>query len=546
MQQAVNTILQELAKLKRSNNEREEQDSLEDESHTRSSHPQEADQLNLRVSPPRSEHQREPFRTDYRQCIFQQGQTLEGDITERIAQEVWRKDSGHILIPAKEFDEIRKAMADMAQEIENLKTVQVNHRQEHRDEVESRHQVPRSLDPPTLKVDLVPPLRLAATEETPALNDGLAKHIAEEVLRKISGEYIISSNYDRQRAQKRPFHLNLLLEPESQGCTRKQRHDNKVFHTASESGGENSSPSHHNKYSPPHDSHQRKRSPPRDNDPRRRNPSPSKFIRGYVTLNTSRDVLYDKLEGRADFPMPKPLDERTVERRRNTNMFCKFHKDYGHLTTHCRELAIYVNNLARQGKIEQYVSQPRGRFREKCKPDSKRNRSRSDSPDNSDSSEGRPRKITNVIYEGGSLGENRGYSRKAMLSTVEANGKGKQVASGTNIRFSDHDLDNIMHPHEDPLIIHDIKAIPSSYHQRTKYSAGGQIVTLFGNQSESHETYRNTTNIPKLNTSFIHGAEENIPVDKTAAVDVHIDTQISQDLKEEIQSVLINNQDRFV
>jgi len=94
MQQAVNTILQELAELKCSNNEREKQDSLEDESHSRSSRPQAADQLSLRVSPPMSEHQREPFRTEYRRHTFQQGQTLEGDITERIAQEVRRKILG--------------------------------------------------------------------------------------------------------------------------------------------------------------------------------------------------------------------------------------------------------------------------------------------------------------------------------------------------------------------------------------------------------------------------------------------------------------------
>jgi len=71
-------------------------------------------------------------------------------------------------------------MADMAQEIKNLKTVQVNHRQEHGDEVESQHQVPQSPDPPGLKVDPIAPLRLTAAEEPPALNDGLTERIAEE------------------------------------------------------------------------------------------------------------------------------------------------------------------------------------------------------------------------------------------------------------------------------------------------------------------------------------------------------------------------------
>jgi len=103
-------------------------------------------------------------------------------------------------------------MADMAQEIKNFKTVQIDHRQEHSDEVESQHQISRSNDPPSLKVDLAPPLRLTAAEGSPVLNEGLTECIAEEIRRKISGEYIVSSAYDLQRAQKHPFQ-DLLREP---------------------------------------------------------------------------------------------------------------------------------------------------------------------------------------------------------------------------------------------------------------------------------------------------------------------------------------------
>jgi len=48
---------------------------------------------------------------------------------------------------------------------------------------------------------------------TPPLNHALIDRIAEEIRLKISDEYIVSSTYDIQRTQNRPFHPDLLREP---------------------------------------------------------------------------------------------------------------------------------------------------------------------------------------------------------------------------------------------------------------------------------------------------------------------------------------------
>ena len=108
---------------------------------------------------------------------------------------------------------MKKAMADMAQELKNIKNNQVENRQEHGDEVESQHRIPRSNEAPSLKINVVQLLRLTGLEDSPAINEGLLERIVEEVQRKISGEYILTSGYDIHRAQKRPFHPDLLREP---------------------------------------------------------------------------------------------------------------------------------------------------------------------------------------------------------------------------------------------------------------------------------------------------------------------------------------------
>ena len=171
-------------------------------------------------------------------------------------------------------------------------------------------------------------------------------------------------------------------------------------------------------------------------------------MRGCITLNTSREILYDKFKRRLRFLERKPLNPETKDSRWRANKFCKFHKDSCHWIRYCRELAFYFNNLAKQGNLEEYVKNQQGRPQERCKPDITRSRSWSDSPSGSNSSERWPRKIMNVIYGGGSLGENGGYSRKVMMSTTIPDDKGKQTSTGLDISFSEEDHDHVMHSHE--------------------------------------------------------------------------------------------------
>lgn len=49
------------------------------------------------------------------------------------------------------------------------------------------------------------------------------------------------------------------------------------------------------------------------------------------------------------------------------------------------------------------------------------------------------------------MGENRGCSRKVMMSTSTPNDKEKRARTDLNIYFSEEDLNRVMQPHEDPL-----------------------------------------------------------------------------------------------
>jgi len=81
------------------------------------------------------------------------------------------------------------------------------------------------------------------------------------------------------------------------------------------------------------------------------------------------------------------MREDTKGKRRQTGNYCMFHKDYGHETDHCINFTAYFNDLAQRGEINEYVKD--------IDTEQGRVRNRSASPEQSDSSGGRPRCIIN-------------------------------------------------------------------------------------------------------------------------------------------------------
>jgi len=58
-----------------------------------------------------------------------------------------------------------------------------------------------------------------------------------------------------------------------------------------------------------------------------------------------------------------------------------------------------------------------------------------------------------MIFGGGSVGQNRGYSRKVLMSQSTPRDNGKRPREEKSTYFSEEDLDDVLLPHEDPLVI---------------------------------------------------------------------------------------------
>lgn len=116
--------------------------------------------------------------------------------------------------------------------------------------------------------------------------------------------------------------------------------------------------------------------------------------RSSIPLTFNRAILFEKLKGWSNFPNSKDDCHKS-------NKYCKYHKDYAHLTKHCRELTVYINYLVLQGELDEYVKNPRDHQQDRCKPTNKvGHNSHSNNPGRSDNSENRTQKTINVIYNG--------------------------------------------------------------------------------------------------------------------------------------------------
>ena len=54
--------------------------------------------------------------------------------------------------------------------------------------------------------------------------------------------------------------------------------------------------------------------------------------------------------------LPAPPPTTTPSDRRNYNMWCDYHKEYGHTLTQCRELKRILHQLAKEGKLGRFMN----------------------------------------------------------------------------------------------------------------------------------------------------------------------------------------------
>ncbi|KAK3014163.1 hypothetical protein RJ639_009028 [Escallonia herrerae] len=167
----------------------------------------------------------------------------------------------------------------------------------------------------------------------------------------------------------------------------------------------------------------------RQDRPKGRAPNKSKRSRttlpkAFTPLNTSRGHILNQIKGLNILKWPKPM--RGPVEKRDSQLYCHFHKDHGHTTDECK--AIHQDQ----------------RSTIKWKDDSAENRG--------GTPEGPP--VISTISGGPSARGLSTSSRKAYARQVNlAQGPVKRTKASTSLEFNDADLDGISLPHDDALVI---------------------------------------------------------------------------------------------
>uniref|UniRef100_A0A2N9HLG9 Integrase catalytic domain-containing protein n=1 Tax=Fagus sylvatica TaxID=28930 RepID=A0A2N9HLG9_FAGSY len=89
---------------------------------------------------------------------------------------------------------------------------------------------------------------------------------------------------------------------------------------------------------------------------RKRTTAPPVKFSSFTPLNTPIDKLLLQIQEDPSLRWPGKI--RSDPNNRPKNLYCRFHRDHGHLTEDCVALKEQVETLIRQGKLQKYVSRP--------------------------------------------------------------------------------------------------------------------------------------------------------------------------------------------
>uniref|UniRef100_A0A2N9ERC7 RNA-directed DNA polymerase n=1 Tax=Fagus sylvatica TaxID=28930 RepID=A0A2N9ERC7_FAGSY len=174
---------------------------------------------------------------------------------------------------------------------------------------------------------------------------------------------------------------------------------------------------------------------------RKRTTAPPAKFSSFTPLNTPIDKLLLQIQDDPSLRWPGKI--RSDPNSRPKNLYCRFHRDHGHLTEECVALKEQVEALIRQGKLQKYVSRP-------AKPQAQKEQTEHNRP-------GPIGEIRTIIGGPASGGTSRA-SRKAYARQVHNIMVVQRPPK--NIRLDDHiisfskeDARGTHQPHDDALVI---------------------------------------------------------------------------------------------
>ncbi|XP_030936012.1 uncharacterized protein LOC115961117 [Quercus lobata] len=194
----------------------------------------------------------------------------------------------------------------------------------------------------------------------------------------------------------------------------------------------------------------RDRADRRNDDGNRRredkNPRPSKF----TPLVMPVDQILTEIRDEPSLKSPKPL--HSAPGLRDKRKYCRFHKDHGHYTEDCRDLKEQIEELIRNGNLQQYVK--RGdfeRYEQKSQPVNTRRDEDRPQP-RPQNALGEIKTIAGGPTTGGSFKSLR-KSYQRQVNSVHSIPPSKQRCTSEDLHFSEEDARSVKQPHDDPLVI---------------------------------------------------------------------------------------------
>uniref|UniRef100_A0A2N9ITY0 Retrotransposon gag domain-containing protein n=1 Tax=Fagus sylvatica TaxID=28930 RepID=A0A2N9ITY0_FAGSY len=139
---------------------------------------------------------------------------------------------------------------------------------------------------------------------------------------------------------------------------------------------------------------------------------------------------------------------RSDPNSRPKNLYCRFHRDHGHLTEDCVALKEQVETLIRQGKLQKYVSRPTNA--RPAKPPAQREQAEHNRP----APVGEIRTIIGGPASGGtSRAPRKAYARQVHNIMVVQRPPKNVRLDDQIISFSEEDARGTHQPHDDALVI---------------------------------------------------------------------------------------------
>uniref|UniRef100_A0A2N9HZU2 Retrotransposon gag domain-containing protein n=1 Tax=Fagus sylvatica TaxID=28930 RepID=A0A2N9HZU2_FAGSY len=183
---------------------------------------------------------------------------------------------------------------------------------------------------------------------------------------------------------------------------------------------------------------------------RRRRPGgygrPSTEKTSFTPLNTPIDKLLLQIQDDPSLRWPGKI--RSDPNNRPKNLYCRFHRDHGHLTEDCIALKEQVETLIRQGKLQKYVSRPANT--RPAKPPAQREQAEHNRP-------GPVGEIRTIIggpaLRGTLRASRKAYARQVHNIMVVQRPPKNVRLDDQIISFSEEDARGTHQPHDDALVI---------------------------------------------------------------------------------------------